>query len=128
MDAYPNPILLERAMYQAADLFIADMRKQDFEHMPSHGFKMSGPYPVTETATLPKRSAQPQWNTSSREVLQRIEGGQRARTADVSFAKEVPKLSESEKWEYELEGVFLRDMIRSVIPDPAEEKEELRKR
>ena len=126
--AYPNAILLERAKYQAADLFIRDMRKQGWEYMPRHGFTMSGPYPVTDTAPLPKRSAQPKWHTPSREVLQRIEAGQTVRAADADFAKEVPKLSESENWEYELAGVFLRDMIRSVVPDPHEEKEALKKR
>ena len=128
VDAYPNPILLERAKYQAADLFIEDMRKQDWEYVSSHGFKMTGPYPAVETVTLPKRSAQAKWHTPSKEVLQRIQAGQTVRAEGGSLVKEVPKLSESEKWEYELAGVFLRDTIRSVVPDLAEEMEGLRKR
>lgn len=92
------------------------MRKQGFEYVSSHGFKMTGPYSATETVTLPKRSAQPDWNTPSRDLLQRIQGDRPIRAADRSYASVVPRLDETEMWEFELSGVFLHETILTEAP------------
>jgi len=120
VDAFPNPEFLERAKFRAAETFVEDMRKQGWEYLNSHGFKMTGPFPTVEVVPLPSRSLQPRWHQPSQEVLQRITAGQVVRTNGNSYASDVPDLGACEKWEYELAGVFAHGTILTEMPDDKE--------
>ena len=120
VDASPNPDFLKRAKFRAAETFVEDMRKQGWEYLNSHGFKMIGPFPAIEVVSLPPRSLQPRWHQPSQEVLQRVMAGQVVRTNGKNYASDVPALETCEKWEYELAGVFVRDTILTEMPDEKE--------
>ncbi len=123
--AYPSARALEKGKFEAADLFVRDMAKQDFDYVDHYGFKMSGPFPAVETVTLPSASQQERWHTPSAEMITAIRAGyqpeQLARNG--GYAKSVPLISETDAWEFELSGVFVHDTILTEVPDPHEEKE-----
>ena len=114
---FPNERMLELAKYEAADLFVQDMAKQGWQYT-GNGFKMAGPFPKTELHLLPKRSEQERWHTPSREMLQ---SGNFIRRPQQSYAKEVPLITETESWEFELAAVFVHDTLLTEYPDAHEE-------
>jgi len=123
VEAHPSERWLEKAKYRAAEEFVRDMAKQGWEYLSKHGFKMTGPYPAIETVRLPKASQQPQWHIPSRDMLEAIQAGYRLNPPpdEGGYAKTVPLIDETDKWEYELAGVFLREKILSEVPDKHEE-------
>ena len=120
VEAFPNPEFLDRAKFRAAQAFVEDMRKQGWENLGSHGFKMTGPFPAIEVVNLPPRSLQPRWHQPSQEVLQRIMAGQKVRTNGKGFTSDVPALGTCEKWEYELAGVFAHNTILTEMTEARE--------
>ena len=120
--AFPSERTLEKAKVHAAELFIADMAKQGWQYVSSHGFTMKGPFPATTTVILPKRSEMERWNTPSRELLPAVQSGYRARTGvDGGYARPVPLITETDAWEFELAGVFTHETILTEVPDAHEE-------
>ena len=127
IDAFPSERFLDKAKYAAAEQFVRDMEKQGWRHEPQHGFKMTGPYPATEIVNLPKRSEQEKWNIPSRDLLAAVQAGYRLDSPAASYVKPVPLITETDRWEFELAGVFLHETILTESPDPHEEKEALRR-
>lgn len=123
--AYPGARALEKGKYEAADLFVRDMAKQNYEYVDRYGFTLAGPFPATETVTLPKPSQQEQWHAPSREMIVAIRAGYRPEqlVQNDGYAKPVPLISETDAWEFELSGVFVHETILMEVPDPHEEKE-----
>ncbi|KKN62516.1 hypothetical protein LCGC14_0511320 [marine sediment metagenome] len=123
--AFPSERALEKGKYEAADLFVRDMAKQDFEYVDHYGFKMSGPFPATETVNLPSPSQQEQWHAPSKDMIAAIHAGYQPErlAANGGYAKPVPLITETDAWEFELSGVFVHETILTEIPDPHEEKE-----
>src|SRR3990167_8739336 len=118
--AFPNERTLEKAKYEAAELFVRDMAKQGWQYMGEHGFKMQGPFPATVTMTLPNEA---RWHIPSRELLPAISQGYGVRAAiDGGYARNVPLITETDSWEFELAGVFIRETIMTEVPDAHEEK------
>ncbi len=123
--AYPSERTLELGKFEAAERFVRDMRKQDYEYLDTHGLEMSGPFPATETVTIPKRSQQEQWHAPSAELFAAIQSGYRPErmAQDGGCARPVLPLAETDAWEFELSGVFVHKTIWTEVPDPHEEKE-----
>ena len=115
---FPNERMLELAKYEAADLFVRDMAKQGWQYT-GNGFKMAGPFPKTELVLLPKRSEQEQWHMPSREML--ATGHFPRKPLQSKYAAEVPLITETDSWEFELAAVFIRDTILTEVPDLHEE-------
>ena len=124
-NSFPSERMLEKAKYEAAGLFVRDMAKQGWQHVDGYGFKMSGPFPATETIILPKRSDQERWHTPSAEILD-TQGFRRR--PQQQYATTVPQLTETDSWEFELAAVFIHDTLLTEVPDEHEEQEELTKR
>jgi|SRR3972149_2774279 len=123
--AYPSERTLEKAKYKAAELFVRDMAKQGWEHLEPHGFKMSGPFPATETGYLPKRSQQERWHVPSRELIGAVLNSYTPRLPvahDNSYARIVPLVTETDDWEFELAAVFVHPTILTEVPDAHEER------
>ena len=120
--SFPSERTLEKAKYEAADLFVSDMAKRGWQYMAEHGFKMRGPFPATEIISLPKPS-DARWHIPSRELLPAVSQGYNGRAAiDGGYARNVPLITETDSWEFELAGVFIHDTIMTEVPDPHEEK------
>ena len=118
--AFPSERMLEKAKYEAADLFVRDMAKRGWQYMGEHGFTMKGPFPATETVSL---QSQGRWHIPSRELLPAASQGYGVRAAiDGGYARNVPMITETDSWEFELAGVFIHDTIMTEVPDPHEEK------
>ena len=118
--AFPSERMLEKAKYEAADLFVRDMAKRGWQYMDKHGFTMKGPFPATETVSL---QGQGRWHIPSRELLPAVSQGYGVRAAiDGGYARNVPLITETDSWEFELAGVFIHDTIMTEVPDPHEEK------
>ena len=104
------------------------MAKQGGEYIGKYGFKMSGPFPAIDGMSLPRRSGQGTWHIPSKELMSSILSGNGAKRNSKGFALSAPTLDKTDRWEYELAGVFLRPSILSEILSEQEHKEELRKR
>ena len=130
IDAFPKASFLEKAKYAAAEAFVRDMAKRGWQHVEKYGFRMTGPFPATVTVNLPKRSQQMPWAIPSRDLLPAIQAGYRfgPRESSSPYISEVPLLGETDRWEYELAGVFVHETILTESPDEHELKEEERKR
>ena len=113
--AFPKQQFLDKAKIQAADWFVGDMHKRGFEYVDRYGFRMKGPFSAIDPMTLrrPKR-------ISSRQMLPMILQGAKFRDEGGSMAINVPILSESENWEYELSGVFVHKTMLVEQPDKGE--------
>ena len=117
---------LEQAKYAAAERFVVDMRKQGFEYLDAHGFKMTGPFVPLKIVSLPSKAQQEKWHLRSTAMLPRLMQGEKFRARQEGFATNALSLDESEEWEFELAGVFVHDTILTEMPDPHEERETLR--
>lgn len=134
IEAFPTKRSLELGKFKAAGLFVTDLAKQGWENVEKFGFKLNGPFSPVEIMTIPKRSEQPRWNASSKEMYGAIQSGniqnyQRQQyermAADGGYARPVPHITEVDSWEFELVGVFVHKTILMETPDPHEEEEEL---
>lgn len=125
--AYPSERALEKAKFAAAEQFVRDMAKQGWQHLEKHGFKMAGPFPALVAATLPPRSQQEQWHVASAKAQAAARlGAHPGRLSGSGYASIVPPVAESERWEFELAGVFVRETLRVEYPDEHEEREMLK--
>jgi len=124
--AFPSERILERAKYKAAEMFVADMAKQGWDYLDQYGFKMTGPFAAVQTVNLPKRSQQQRWHMPSREIIAAVERGHLSRWTvpdGPNWVKEVPRITETDDWEFELSGVFVHETIVAQYPDRHEERE-----
>lgn len=126
VEARPNPRFLEKAKYVAAEAFVRHMAMQGWTYLDKYGFKMTGPYPTVQSVVLPKHSQQGRWHEPSAEIMAAVEAGARYRAPRNGLVSTVPLLGETDKWDYELVGVFVRKTIMAEVPDSHEEKEMLR--
>lgn len=114
----PTQDRLDREKVRIAERFVVDMHKQGWENVESHGFKMTGPFPMVVPKTI-----HPRRMLSAREMLPGVREGYRflddGETAGVSL---VPALAEAEWWEYEIAGVFAREQIMTERADLHEEE------
>lgn len=124
--AYLDERSLEKAKYAAAGEFVKDMAKRGFHYLDKHGFEMTGPHSPVEAMTLPKRRQQEQWHIASAEMMAAAQAGVRFGPVGGGYARAVTPVAESEKWEYELSGVFIHNTLRVEYPDEHEEREVLR--
>jgi len=122
--AFPNPDFVQKARVKMAERFIEDMYKQGWVNVERFGFRMTGPYPATQTVVLPKPTTDP-FHIPSRDLLPALQNGYVPRVdrsaVDGGSALEVPPITESENWEFELSGVFHREEILTEHADPHEE-------
>lgn len=123
--AFPSEGSLEKAKRVAAEAFVTDMAKQGWSYLDHYGFKMTGPYPAIEVVQLPKRSQQERWHLRSADMMSAVTMGTRiGRIAqDGGYAKPVPLLAESDRWEFELAAVFAHETILTEYPDEHEENQ-----
>jgi hypothetical protein len=114
---------LEKAKRVAAEAFVTDMAKQGWCYLDRYGFKMTGPYPAIEVVQLPKRSQQERWHLPSADIMPAVMAGARiGRIAqDGGYARSVAPLTETDRWEFELAGVFVHQTILTEYPDKHEE-------
>ena len=128
-NAFPDADLLAKAKFKAAEMFVRDMRKQGWDYLDKHGFKMSGPYFPMQIVNLPKRHMQAQWHTNSRDLLPQIQNGYRAqRPAQESYVRTLLTINDLADWDFELAGVFVHQTILVETADAHEEQKELRTR
>ena len=124
-DAAPRNLLrveiwkreLEKAKFQAAEMFVADMAKQGWEHVPKHGFHLRGPFPATPE---PVQLKAPRVLTA-RELLPMVRAGYRPPEEPDTGVTLVLPLGENDTWEWELQAVFIRNTILTDVPDAHEE-------
>ena len=104
--------MLNRDKVRVAERFVKDMAAQGWVHDPRFGFRLTGPFPaiVPVTIHVPR-------TPSAREMLPYVAQGARFLDAGGTIAGMMPKITESEWWEYELAGVFVRDEILVEKPD-----------
>lgn len=122
--AYPSERTLEKAKFHAADLFVRDMAKQDWENVSKHGFQMRGPFAAVQVVNLPKRSQQERWHTPSKDMIAAIHAGYTPSLPTApNYVQTVPDVAEADDWEFELAGVFVHSTIMTELPDPHEERE-----
>ena len=115
-DPYPSQARLEREKVRIAEMFVADMHKQGWEHIERFGFRMTGPYPRIIPVAL-----RPRQMPTARQMLSGVQQGRRFRDEGVEGVQIMPQLEMSEYWEYEIAGVFVRPAILTEIPSLHEE-------
>ena len=78
---------------------------------------MTGPYPVITPITIhaPRRP-------TAKDMMYGVSQGDRFPDQEGTLAGLMPTLAESEAWDYELKGVFIREEILTEYPDPHEEE------
>lgn len=117
IEPWPPPFRLDREKVSVAERFVVDMHKQGWENVASHGFKMTGPFPMVVPKTIPVQRM-----LSAREMLPGVREGYRflddGLTPGVSL---VPALADAEWWEFELIAVFERPAVLTEVPDRHEE-------
>ena len=118
---YPHPLpsSLGIEKVRVAEMFVSDMRKQGWENLPAHGFRMYGPFPYVAPVTIHPVKAM-----TAREMLPLIRQGATIRDRGHDAAIRMPSLKASEWWEYEIAGVFSRPEILTEYADPHEEKKD----
>ena len=125
--AYPSERALEIGKFEAAEMFVRDMAKQDYEYVDRYGFRLNGPFPHVETVHLPKRRQQERWNDSAKGLFASVQAGNFKRLAgDGGDVRPVPHISETDDWDYELSGVFVHETLIAQTADEHEELEELK--
>ena len=116
IDAYPWPSVLGREKVRMAERFVRDMAKQGWVYDDRFGFHMTGPYPRIEPVTI-HIGRRP----SAREMLPYVVNGARFLDEGGTAAGTMPKLIESEYWEFELSAIFIR---AAILVETAELHEE----
>ncbi len=117
IEPYPSRSRLEIEKVRIAERFVRDMHTQGWENLPGHGFKMAGPFP----AVTPMDLHYTRIPTAS-EMLPGVMQGARFLDSGVEGVQLVPKIHESEWWEFEISGVFIRDELHIEQPERHEEK------
>ena len=108
---------LHLAVGHCLDDFVRAMHQQGFEHVSSEPWRSHGmPKPHIKPMTL-RRPAR----LSSRDMMPAVMQGARFRAGPETIALVVPRLEESELWDYDVSGVFLHDTILTDVPDLHEE-------
>lgn len=108
---------LEQAKYKAADWFIKDMHKEGWEYIERYGFRLRGPFPATPVPVTIRRKA----HLSAKNMIDQVRMGARFLADNIPIFT-VPLLEETDKWEYELAGVFMHKTILVEVPDIWEEQ------
>lgn len=128
MPAYPLPTWVESEKYKMAERFVSDMAKQGWEYDPNRlapserGFRLRGPYATTPVSDIKAIGR----SIVARRDLPRVLAGDPLRDTGEDFASIVPLLDETDKWEYEISAVFIRNTILVETPDSHEELEIIR--
>lgn len=117
IEPFPPPYRLDREKVKVAEQFVREMHKQGWEYVESFGFKMAGPFPMVVPTTI-----RPNRMPTAREMLPWVARGERFLDDGETGVSTVPALRESEWWEYELAGVFVRDQIMTEVADRHEEE------
>ena len=117
IEARPTRERLRRGALKAMELFVADLAKQGWEHMPSQPPRLRGPF--TPVVPMTVRVRRP---PTSQEMLRAVAQGATFRAGLEDLAQTVTPLEVNESWEYELSLVFIRETIRFEVPDRHEEK------
>ena len=117
IEPYPPPFRLDREKVKVAEQFVRDMHKQGWEHVESHGFKMTGPFPMVVPVTIRHRRT-----LTAREMLPRVARGERFLDDGDTGVSFVSSLGVSEYWEYEIAAVFSREQILTERADAHEEE------
>ncbi len=116
-EPYPSRSRLDVEKVRVTEQWVVDMHKQGWENLPGHGFKMAGPFPAVTPMDLHFKRI-----PSAQEMLPEVMQGARFLDPGVDGVQEVPALHESEWWEFEISGVFIRDEIHIERPELHEEK------
>ena len=117
IEPHPWPERLDREKVRVAERFVRDMAAQGWTYDTRFGFRMTGPYPSIKPVTI----HQPR-TPSAREMMPHVAQGARFLEQGGTIAGLMPILGESEYWEYELAGVFVRDTLLVEQPDLHEEE------
>src|SRR3990167_1538400 len=117
IEPYPSPFRLDREKVKVAEQFVRDMHKQGWEYVESHGFKMTGPFPMVEPVTI-----RPRRTLTAREMLPRVARGERFLDDGDTGVSFVSSLGASEYWEYAIAAVFSREQILTERADAHEEE------
>ena len=117
IEPYPRMERLDREKVNVAERFVKDMHQQGWENDGRFGFKMTGPFPTVSPVTV----RMPRIPTA-KEMLPYVLNGARFLDKGEDTAQLVVPLMESESWEYELSGVFIRQQMMSEVPDLHEEE------
>ena len=111
----PGTVPQESEKVRVAERFVVDMKNQGWVYDDRFGFEMTGPYPVITPITI-HAPRQP----TAKQMLNEVSQGNRFLAPEGTVATLMPTLAESESWEYELKGVFIREEILTEYPDPHE--------
>ena len=127
VEAYTLPDRIDKYKFKMAEKWVADMYKQGWDYDPNvlplddRGFKLRGPFSATPITGLPKlKDIRPMTN---REALARVMAGDKLRDTGEDWAVTLPEIDKTDKWEYELSAVFVRNTILTEVPDSHEEIE-----
>lgn len=117
IERFPRLERLDREKVNVAERFVRDMKAQGWVYDNRFGFRMTGPYPVIEPVTIhiPR-------TPSARGMMPYVAQGARFLDQGGTVAMAMPLVAESESWEYELAGVFVRDAVLVERPDLHEEE------
>ncbi|KKN75662.1 hypothetical protein LCGC14_0379020 [marine sediment metagenome] len=102
---------------RVAAQFVEDMRKQGWIHQDGSEWSMTGPYPVITPITIHAPRT-----PTAKEMMYGVSQGDQFLAPEGTLASVMPTLAESEAWDYELKGVFIREEILTEYPDPHEEE------
>lgn len=117
IEPFPSPDRLDREKVKVAETFVADMGKQGWDNAESFGFSLRGPFAMIVPTQIRVRRT-----PTAREMLPMVALGARFLEDTTSPVTLVPALAESEWWEYELAGVFVREQIMVERADAHEEE------
>lgn len=117
IEPIPSRERLDREKVRVAERFVRDMQKQGWVYDNRFGFRMRGPFPPIEPTTI-HIARMP----SAKQMLPYVAQGARFLDKGGTQAGLMPVLPESNYWEYELAGVFVRDTVLVEQPDPHEEE------
>lgn len=115
VDAGASQDSIDKMKIRVAEKFVEDMKKQGWEYDPNkieasqRGFTLKGPFLPTPITGLPKFHERIRFN--SREALPRVMAGDPMRLPDKSWVVDMPTITTTDKWDYELSAVFIRPTI-----------------
>jgi len=109
VDAYPTREWLDKAKVAAAEAFVKDMGKQGWQYQDKYGFRLSGPFPAISPVALLSKAKQNRWHLNARYPVTLRQ------QAQDNYVANVPALNATDKWEFELAGVFVRPTILTEV-------------
>lgn len=116
IDPYPSRARIEVEKVRLAERFVEDMRKQGWDYA-GQGFKLTGPFPYVEPITIHMPKA-----LTAKQMAPMIANGAKFQDDGGTIAPMMPKLMESECWEFQIAGVFSRSDLFTETPDSHEER------